>query len=174
MAVWFITPLFFLPIACILELRFFLPCNPNRGFNAPQCDFLREKYYLLPIYWVARVLIGYIVSVIWVYVLIPVSDIYWGFLNLCCHMKYKTDDSIYGDGTLRDDHERWPSYKLFEQFGEAIPQFVIGVTFYFNNHHWLLEREVIFGIVTMTLSLGSIVIGIVNGCIACTKLGLGL
>ena len=84
-------------------------------------------------------------------------------------MKYKTDDSIYGEGTLADDHKRWPSYNLFEQFGEAIPQFVIGVTFYSKNYHWLKKNEVIFGVINLTLSVGSIVIGIVNGCIAAAE-----
>ena len=57
----------------------------------------------------------------------------------------------------------WPILKLFEQFGEAVPQFVIAVTFYSKNYHWLEPNELIFGILTMTLSLGSILIGAGNG-----------
>ena len=46
---------------------------------------------------------------------------------------------------------------------EAIPQFVIAVTFYSKNAHWLDSDEMLFGILTMTLSAGSILIGIGNG-----------
>ena len=75
------------------------------------------------------------------------------------------DDEGFLGNSVAEEHKYWPFLKLFEQFGEAIPQFVIGITFYSKNYHWLNENEVLFAIVTMTLSLGSIIIGVVNGCI---------
>ena len=62
-----------------------------------------------------------------------------------------------------------PMYKLFEQFGEAVPQFVIAVTFYANNAHWLPRSDLYFGIFTMVMSAGSIIMGVVNGCWTCCK-----
>ena len=53
--------------------------------------------------------------------------------------------------------------KLPEQLGEAIPQFVIAVVFYSKNYHWLSQWELIKGGATMTLSCGSILVGVVCG-----------
>ena len=99
----------------------------------------------------------YFVSVIQIYVIVPVSDIFWGIKNLFCHQSYK-ENKI--DAVI---HASWPGLKLYEQLGEAVPQFVIAVIFYYKNYDWLGSSELIFGIVTMTLSLGSIIIGIGNG-----------
>ena len=56
-----------------------------------------------------------------------------------------------------------PALKLPEQFGEAVPQLAIAVTFYYKNAHWLSQWEMFKGILTMTLSVGSILYGMVNG-----------
>ena len=60
-------------------------------------------------------------------------------------------------------HAEMPAFKLLEQFGEAIPQFVIAVTFYANNAHWLPKSDFHFGIFTMVMSAGSIVMGVGSG-----------
>ena len=59
--------------------------------------------------------------------------------------------------------------KLVEQFGEAIPQFVITVTFYAHNAHWLPKSDLQFGIFTMVMSCGSILMGVGSGCWWCHK-----
>ena len=44
-----------------------------------------------------------------------------------------------------------------------LPQFVIAVLFYSDNSHCLGFNEMLLGGVTMTLSCGSIMFGVVNG-----------
>ena len=56
-----------------------------------------------------------------------------------------------------------PAFKLFEQVGEAVPQLSIAATFYALNWHWLSEWDQVMGIVTMTLSTGSVIMGLVKG-----------
>ena len=95
-------------------------------------------------------------------------DIYWGMQNLFCHQNYKYDQNElkdkYGNG-----HAEMPAKKLFEQFGEAIPQFVIAITFYANYAHCLPKADLIFGICTMVMSGGSIVMGVGSGFWTCCR-----
>ena len=61
--------------------------------------------------------------------------------------------------------------KLFEQLGEAIPQFGLNITYYINNRYyvWFTESPNFLGIsvpttlVSMVFSLGSILMGLFNG-----------
>ena len=157
LAVWFVTPLLYMPVAITSEAVGFLFCNCNihLPFHGP---LFKERYpFFLPIYLLMRLVMCYFVSVIQIYVIVPVSDIFWGVKNLFCHQSYK-ENKI--DAVI---HASWPGLKLYEQLGEAVPQFVIAVIFYYKNYDWLGSSELIFGIVTMTLSLGSIIIGIGNG-----------
>ena len=113
----------------------------------------------MPIYIMVKAILYYLASVLWVYIIIPVSDVVFAAKNVLCHEKFKGNE--YDRGNM----DVMPILKLFEQFGEAVPQFTIALTFYLKNYHWLNSNELTFGILTMTLSLGSIMIGVVNGII---------
>ena len=93
-------------------------------------------------------------------------DIYWGFQNLFCHQKYR-EDLIEKDEAGDLSHKSMAALRLFEELGEAIPQFAIAVTFYANNAHWLPEDELKFGIFTMVMSAGSTLMGIGGGFCKC-------
>ena len=120
------------------------------------------------IYYPIKILYNYGIAICFVYILIPFSDIGFGFWNLCCHDSYKNKETHNND-RFSDWHSTYPAWKLFEQFGEAIPQFIIAVIFYSNNSDWLSFYEMLLGGFTMTLSCGSIVFGIVNGVISVPK-----
>ena len=69
-------------------------------------------------------------------------------------------------------------FKLFEQFGEALPQFTLALTYFIANYNfiWQSEEELkMFGfytgivpstLISIILSAGSIIIGIVTGVVA--------
>merc|ERR1711953_753607 len=96
-----------------------------------------------------------------VYLYIPIMDVILGFSEL-----------IYGSNSKRS--QAMPGLKLFEQFGEAIPQLCIALTFYINLKN---DDDVILGtlefqnqsvkltktLLSILLSIGSILIGIVMG-----------
>ena len=75
--------------------------------------------------------------------------IYWGLQSLLCHEKYE-NDKVDGEG--KEYHASMPAHKVYEQFGEAIPQLVIAVTFYANNAHWLPQGDLLFGIFAIAIS----------------------
>ena len=69
--------------------------------------------------------------------------------------------------------------QLFEHIGEAIPQFALAITFYYNNFEYVSETDFsfeIFGflvtqtLISMILSAISILKGIVEGIKSCCKL----
>ena len=146
LAVWFVMPMLVIPVALTLGYGHETDCH----------NFMRHKWYLRPLYYTQQLIMGYAISILAVYVYVPIGDIYFGFLNLFCHSKFKL-------GSKSFNHADWPAYKLFEQVGEAFPQFLIAITFYANNAHWLPRNDLYFGIFTMTMSAGSIVMGIATG-----------
>ena len=123
-------------------------------------DCLRDKSCRNLLHCLPNLPWAYLIAAWTVYLWVPATDIYWGVRNLFCHEKYEKE--VNG-------HANMPVYKLFEQFGEAIPQFVIAVTFYANNAHWLPPVDLYFGIFTMIMSAGSILMGIGSGCWVCLK-----
>ena len=147
------------------DLDFPTPCGK---IKIPNLNCLKDKSrLLLPLHYLVKLVGAYTIAVFFVYLWVPLCDIMWGVQNLFCHDKYKKDvDAIM--------HADMPGYKLIEQFGEAIPQFVIAVTFYANNAHWLPSGDLQFGIFTMVMSAGSILIGVGSGCIFFIKFKIGL
>ena len=111
-------------------------------------------------------ILAYAWSVFQVYLAVPGMDIYFGFKNLCCHASFKDNDA--------KRYAKMPAMKLFEQIGEAVPQFSIAVTFYTLNWHWLSPWDKTMGVVTMTLSAGSILMGLVKGGIIVFSVEVGL
>ena len=104
---------------------------------------------------------AYAIAVLTAYIWVPVMDIYWGVLNLFCHQKYEVNEEEV------EYHQSMPAHKVYEQLGEAIPQFVIAVAFYANNAHWLPLENLVFGIFAIVISAGSIVMGLGCGCKRC-------
>ena len=68
-----------------------------------------------------------------------------------------------------DDPRDLQFLKLFEQFGEALPQFVLGLIFYINNSYFIDTYDTLFGtnlevtLVSITFSGVSILLGIITG-----------
>ena len=143
MAVWFIMPLLSIVqgwntvdelLDCQEGLNIFLYC------------------LLLPIR-LFKPALAYVASAFFVYLYIPVYDMYLALLNLCgCERHY-----------AKEIHENlMPVLKIFEQIGEAVPQLCIAATFYTLNWHWLSPSDKMMGMVTMTLSTGSVMMGLVK------------
>ena len=126
----------------------------------------------LPLYYLTKFLRPYINAVFVIYIWIPGMDIYWGVQNLFCHEKYNREQNALNNKYQQNctTHAEVPFFKLFEQFGEAIPQLVIALIFYTNNAHWLTESDYNIGKLTMVMSAGSIVMGVGSGCWKCYKL----
>ena len=150
--VWFTTPLLF-NIWCFGLIRHW------KDYEAK-----RVPLALLPIVIVFQALAVYVLSALTVYVFLPLSEIFLGFRNVFCHEEYKQDGWRGSEGWWTDDPlALMPAFKLFEQFGEAIPQLAIALVFYSKNYHLLSSDELMFGIATMSLSSGSVLIGVVMG-----------
>ena len=111
----------------------------------------------LPFVYTGKFFLAYAYSVFFVYLLVPGLDILFGFKNICCRVSFKKDK------VAAENYAEMPARKLFEQIGEAVPQFSIAVTFYALNWHWLSYWDKKMGVVTMTLSAGSILMGLVKG-----------
>ena len=132
-----------------------IPVNSSTFYiRIPGCDCLKRKWYLLPLYYPLQVLRGYLVAVLNVYFSIPVMDCYWGLKSIFFNDEYKEEKSI---------HDTMPALKLFEQIGEGVPQLALAISFYATYGRQLTPNQLIFGYVTMALSAGSVLIGIVNG-----------
>ena len=146
LTVWFMTPflaMWFLPHD-FPRLRGRAICNP---------------FKILGAYWYA---IGF------VYFGIPSGDISFGLRSLFCHESYKNKETEYEE-KYNHWHSVFAAMKIFEQFGEAIPQFIIALLFYSNNSGRLYFNEMLIGGLTLTLSFGSIVFGVVNGIMTVPK-----
>ena len=140
MSIWFIMPVL----------------NMGRWWRlAGECIKRPTHCLLIPFFYIGKLLLAYAISSLCVYLLFPFMDISLGFKNLFCHASFKEDDAY--------DYSDMPAQKLFEQIGEAVPQFTIAVTFYSLNWHWLSPWDRGMGVGTMTLSAGSILMGVVKG-----------
>ena len=148
-AVWFLTPLVFM----LVDLWQDVSLGILRGIRGFIGSLESHPIIRYPFMAVA----SYIASFLCVYLTIPFLDLYLGLRNVFRHTSYKSE----GDD---DEHDKFVAAKLPEQLGEAIPQFVIAMVFYSKNYYWLSSWEMIKGGVTMTLSCGSILVGIARGC----------
>ena len=137
-AVWLVTPLLFMSV---------MLCNDAFPYTLKRPKELCHPVVFYPL----KFALSFLFSVIWVYVIIPTIDIWYGFKSLLNH-------SI--DQSKRD---LVPGFKLFENFGEAIPQFLIAAIFQSLHYSQLPRLDQHFFWVSMSLSLGSILYGIGNG-----------
>lgn len=110
-----------------------------------------------------KLVVGYLMSCAVVYIVIPLWDINSGFQNLFWHEKYKQREEDEEIKSVK--HKDAAQLKLPEQIGEAVPQFIIAAMFYSKNSSWLSTREMWQGGLTMALSVGSIILGMTNGCL---------
>ena len=132
-AVWFVSPMLAVPAI----LAFF--------------DFYDRRWYL----YLIAIPFGYALGILGIYIAIPLLDVSYNFVELLHPGRTKYYNF--------KDPDIMPCLKLFEQFGEAIPQFLIAVTFYSNNYPWLSSEDLALGIATMVLSCGSILFGVMKG-----------
>ena len=159
MATWFTTPFLFM----LFQSRL-LGGKASFGLKG-----LKQACHPVVFYPIKK-LVDYVVSVLWVYAAVPLLDICMGVNSLFCHETYKTGGHK-GQKVYSEIHAFVPAMKLPEQLGEALPQFVIALVFFSKNAHWLSPWEMTLGCVTMTLSCGSIVLGVVNGIKAMIEYG---
>ena len=91
-------------------------------------DCLEQNSILLPLCYIAKFLISYVASVLFVYLFIPTIDTIMAvfMLLLICSSSFKNLENNRYMAIL-------PALKLPEQFGEAVPQLAIAVTFYYKN-----------------------------------------
>ena len=111
-----------------------------------------------------------------------------GFLVV--YAKLTIDGVLSALGNLRWIPQRWTEYdqqmtflkfesnlalelqtkilKLLEQIWEALPQLVLGLTFYVNNYYYIKFSEAGFPktAISIALSTGSVLVGICSGLIA--------
>ena len=114
---------------------------------------------------------GFIPSVLFVYIILPFSAIYYGIIGLKnteneSFPKIKIATCI-GSITIKN---KWiPFLKLFEQIGEALPQFIIALAFYVNHKDYINAYDTVFGssvpitLVSIIFSGISVLIGVLTG-----------
>ena len=109
-----------------------------------------------PFFYIGKLILAYACSIFFVYVFIPLQDMYFALKNIIWHAHFKSNQD-------NKSFQAMTALKLFEQIGEAVPQLCIAAIFYTSNWHWLSEWDRVMGIVTLTLSAGSIIMGLVKG-----------
>ena len=155
MCVWFVMPMLSLGNGWSTVGKYI---NQFRPRSEVIITYWSESRTLRPFFYLGKLILAYTCSIFFVYIVIPGRDMYLAMNNLFCHARFlDTPHLVFA-------HRAMPAYKLFEQIGEAVPQFCIAVIFYALNWHWLSEWDQVMGIVTMTLSMGSINMGLVKGC----------
>ena len=140
LAVWVTTPLLFTAAMVYTDA---LPYRLKDLKNHPL------------LYYPLRAIIYLVFSFAMIYIIIPLIDIFYAFKKLFCGDQETNDTAA----------DMVPGFRLFENFGEAIPQFIIATVFY-SQYHSELCCDWDFFLVSMSFSLGSILYGIVNGVVS--------
>ena len=127
---------------------------------------------------------GYVVvSIILLYLYVPWMVFFSGVNQACACDCVNEDKAIEQVKEDKDDLTTQTTensfLQLFEHIGEAIPQFALAITFYYNNFEYVSETDFsfeIFGflvtqtLISMILSAISILKGIVEGIKSCYRL----
>ena len=170
-AAWLLPPLIYMTVSWFLLrgrgkiFTMLMQKNFSKGLPEARC-----KQFLVVLGIPAFLTIDFLKATCMVYIYIPIFDVLLGFSEL-----------IYGRNNRRS--QAMPGLKLFEQFGEAIPQLCIALTFYITHYDW--RNDLLFGtlelvggshghtqnqsvkltktLVSILLSLGSILFGVVMG-----------
>ena len=144
-------------------------------------SYLVEFYSLGKLGAFFLMLIGVFPSILFIYVFIPFVSIVHGIQGL-----YRKDDQLTELTFFRtswlcnfciekelgetiNSHENTTFVKLFEQFGEALPQLLIALTFYVNHKYFVDTNDSFFQtnipvtLISMIFSSVSVVIGLITG-----------
>ena len=116
-------------------------------------------------------LLGFIHAFLYMYFFVPFLAVYHGIqgfypdkLKSVEKRKYICN-YFYGIEDARDI----TFLKLFEQFGEALPQFMLGLTFYVNNTYFINTYDNLFGLPTTLISVifsgVSVFLGVISGLV---------
>ena len=112
------------------------------------------------------IMLGFIPSFLILYFYLPFLSVYHGIQGF-----YK--DRFRGVERFMciEDERDLPFLKLFEQFGEALPQFMLGLTFYVNNTYFINTYDNIFNsilpttLISVIFSGVSVVLGLISGLV---------
>ena len=129
--------------------------------NLPSCLRVPLMLFVFP-------LANYVIATVFVYVVIPLALFKVGVITL-----WYGPDNIDGGKELLGTHFYgftscfMSAHKLWENFGEAIPQMAIAITFLANNYTFVDDfSSVVLMILSIAFSFTSISIGIYTGCLA--------
>ena len=113
------------------------------------------------------ILLGFIPALLFIYLIIPFCAIFYGFQGLCMTASEIDEDNICA--SIFPSSNQIAFWKLFEQVGEALPQFLLAVTFYINHSDYINTYDTLFGsavpvtLVSIIFSSVSVVIGLLTG-----------
>ena len=107
-------------------------------------------------------ILWFISAFIYMYFYVPFLAVYHGIQGF-----YK--DKLKGVERFPhiEDARDIPFLKLFEQFGEALPQFMLGLTYYINNTHFINTYDNIFNstLLSVIFSGVSVILGLISGLV---------
>ena len=106
-------------------------------------DYLdSKKIIILPL-----IIIGFIPASLFLYLYVPILALYHGIQGFCDLKEVQT--------RLKHIEKQIDItfLKLFEQFGEALPQFILSLTFYINNDYYIKTYENLFRLPTTLISM---------------------
>ena len=167
-AAWFLPPLIYLIFSwffidgkgiftMLMRKNFGQEWQFWRNVETSSSGVARCNQFVLVLGIPAFLLIDLAKAILMVYVYIPTMD-----------MKLAFSEIIYGSDEKRS--KAMPGLKLFEQFGEAVPQIIIAIAFLINVKPRTITIELqndsvklTSTLVSILLSLGSILIGVAMG-----------
>ena len=128
--------------------------------------FLKSKnakiFGILP-----TIIIGFIPAFLYLYLYVPFIAVYQGIQGFC---KGKLESvECFCD---IDDPRDIQFLKLFETFGEALPQFMLGLTYYVSNTYFVNTNDNLFDfmlpttLISMVFSGVSVALGLTCGMVA--------
>ena len=112
------------------------------------------------------VIIGFIPAFFYIYLYVPFLAVYHGLQGFY-PAKF---DSVKRFPTIEDAMDI-TFLKLFQQYGEALPQFLLALLYYMNNTYFINNNVKYFDLtlISMFFSGGSVVLGLFSG-LATTKI----
>ena len=102
-----------------------------------------------------------LVSIIYIYVLIPFASFKQGLKVAISGKDIDRRDLLI----LQIDPTKLLYLKCFEALGEALPQLILNIVFMINNHEFLLNNQTFLGINEISISLTSMIFSL--GSVAC-------
>ena len=113
------------------------------------------------------IIIGFIPAFLYMYLYVPFLAVYHGIQGFY-------EDKL--ESVDRFPHIEDPRditfLKIFEQFGEALPQFMLGMTYYVSNTYFVNTNDNLFDLmlpttlISMAFSGVSVALGLISGLVA--------